>query len=706
MYHDSIQDQILAVIRDEAMVGSRLRKVLGITKKQKLSFKHLLAQMVEAGLLKRTSSKEYVLGDGTAPAEKHLEKRGRRDQRDPNPHRHTIKRGVLKKTKNDWIVIENSTKKEYVVARRKKDPGKEGQTISFTLYPHPKLKHSFLAKVSEHSMSPEMTWKEVTDEFMRSASLPTGFGEAIEDFISKLKEPSSKDFKSRVDHRDLEVICIDPVGARDHDDAISVKRLPGGAFELGVHIADVSHYVPEGSVLDEEALTRSYTQYLPWQAVPMLPEKLSKDLCSLREGVDRLAFTCMIQLNKNGRLQSYEFYKSIVHVKHSISYEQAVEWHTEGNPLITDLALVAKKLRESRNKTGILELESTELQCLFDENNEPIDIVPRQNDESNSWIEECMLIANNCCAQELVKRKLQGIYRIHEAPDTKDIMELYYLHPDLFKDAPIELRDLGKPRRGDSNLNPTVFQLYQHLVKRASGNDILMVRILRSMQKAHYDSNSFGHFALNWQDYSHFTSPIRRYADLWCHRELSRTPKTEQKERANNLIEVCDWISTNEIKIMKTERMSMKVCSTWLLKDKIGDTFEGSINGVEEWGIYVSISSPMAEGLVRFRDIIGKDYYIYNPDKNLVYSKRTGKTLKRGDKVTVQLLRINPVRGEADFALLGKITEEPKEKNFKKDRAKVAEELGLLQSVEEVLATEKNQSKKPQKKTFSRKRRS
>ena len=709
------KDQVIAIIRDESMTGSRLRGALGLPKKLKLSFKQMLAEMVREGLLERTCHKEYILGNSEpSPFKKDtssLPRPAAKSRKKIDPvSTISIKRGVLKLVEKDrWIVIESSTGKEFKVAHRKNAPGKDGQTISFTLYPHPKEKHSYLAKVEEHSMSPEITWKEVKDEFMKSSNLPDSFSQEIEEFAASKKSPTAKDFKGRVDYRGLTILCIDPEGARDHDDAVSVERLPGGGFKLGVHIADVSYYVPEGSALDEEALNRSYTQYLPWCAVPMLPERLSGDLCSLHEGVDRCAFTCMMVLNKKGEVQSYEFHRSVINVTSSISYERAVEMKNEGNTAVADLALVSKLLKENRSKSGILELGGTEYQCLFDEKNEPVQIVPRKNDESNSWIEESMLIANNCCAKELVRRQLQGIFRIHEAPDTKDIMELYYLYPDLFKDAPVELRDLGKPRRGDSNLNPIVFSLYQHLVIRAAGDETLINRILRSMQKAHYDSNSFGHFALNWQDYSHFTSPIRRYADLWCHRELARTPKTEKQERKNSVIEVCDWISANEIKNQKTERIAIKVCATYLLKDRIGDIFEATINGIEQWGIYVSVKDPMAEGLVRFKDIAGNDYYIFNPEKGFVFSKRGGKTLRRGDKVEVQLLRVNPLRGEADFALLKKLEDEktraPGRRPSKKDRAEVAEELGLLKSVDDFTAEEKRNRTRSTKKTFSRKRR-
>ncbi|WP_290728402.1 RNB domain-containing ribonuclease, partial [Fibrobacter sp. UBA3629] len=399
-----------------------------------------------------------------------------------------------------------------------------------------------------------------------------------------------------------------------------------------------------------------------WTAVPMLPDKLSSNVCSLHQGVDRCAFTCMMELDKHANVLSWDFHRSIVKITKSITYEQAMEMMKNGDDDIKALAEVTALLKQNRTKDGLLEFQSTEFGCKFNEKGEPEKIYPRVTDESNSWVEECMLIANNCCAKELKKRKLQGIYRIHEAPDTKDIMELYYMYPDLFKDSPVMLRDLGKPRSGDTNLNPTAFKLYEHLVKRAAGDETLTNRILRSMQKAHYDSNSFGHFALNWQDYAHFTSPIRRYADLWCHRELARKGKEINAERKNSVIEVCDLISANEVKNQKIERIAIKVCSCWILKSHIGDDFEATVTGIEEWGIYVSIADPIAEGLVRFRDIAGDDFYVFNPDQGLAFGKKSGRTFRRGDKVLVRLLRVDPLRGQADFSIIEKLSSEPKKR--------------------------------------------
>ena len=705
--HLPSEEQIIAILRDEPMVGSRLRSALGLPKKQKMAFKQMLADMVDRGLLKRTSHKEYQLGDGETVEEKR-EKRvkkiaeqypednrrpGARSRRQTGKENETrVKRGILHQTgEEEWEVHELETGKVYEMCHRRQAPGKEGETISFTLYPHPKLKHSYLAKVDRSAEAMNISWDEVKTKFMEDANLPKDFSPAIKKYVDGVKEPCGKDFKGRVDYRQLTILCIDPDGAMDHDDAISVERTPKGGYRLGVHIADVSYYVPEGSELDEEALERSYTQYLPWTAVPMLPEKLSSNVCSLHQGVDRCAFTCMMELDKHANVLSWDFHRSIVKITKSITYEQAMEMMKNGDDDIKALAEVTALLKQNRTKDGLLEFQSTEFGCKFNEKGEPEKIFPRTTDESNSWVEECMLIANNCCAKELKKRKLQGIYRIHEAPDTKDIMELYYMYPDLFKDSPVMLRDLGKPRSGDTNLNPTAFKLYEHLVKRAAGDETLTNRILRSMQKAHYDSNSFGHFALNWQDYAHFTSPIRRYADLWCHRELARKGKEITAERKNSVIEVCDLISANEVKNQKTERIAIKVCSCWILKSHIGDDFEATVSGIEEWGIYVSIADPIAEGLVRFRDIAGDDFYVFNPDQGLAFGKKSGRTFRRGDKVLVRLLRVDPLRGQADFSIIEKLSSEPKKRRRqgeddyrnrdvreRADRAAAAEALGYV----------------------------
>ena len=490
-------------------------------------------------------------------------------------------------------------------------------------------------------------------EFMQNAELEKKFSEEILAETSKFsKEIFAKD-KNREDFCHLRITCIDPLGARDHDDAISVEEI-GDGYILGVHIADVGHFVKLGSALDMEAKKRGYTQYLPWTAVPMLPDILSGDLCSLREGEKRFAFSCIITLDKKCRIKKYRFAKSLIKVSNSVTYEQAKKLFEKKDAEICQLARVAAGLKKLRSENGILEMNTAEYKCEFNKNGLPARIVQRETDISNSWVEECMLAANKCCALELQKRKLNGIYRVHNAPDPADVAKLMQEEPNLFFDSPINPNKLLKNYDEKNSQDKRIFDLYSHLVKKARGNPILINKILRSMQKASYSSECTGHFALHWKDYAHFTSPIRRYADLWCHRELSG--------KKGKIKDLCPMINEAEIKNQKIERKALKLCASYLLKNEIGQTFKAEIQDIEEFGIFISVSTQtvaMADGLVHLRDVPG-DFYIYNEAKKILIGKRSGKKFKKGDKITVKLIKVNPLKGENDFKI---IQQNDKDKN-------------------------------------------
>ncbi|MDR2731928.1 MAG: RNB domain-containing ribonuclease [Fibromonadaceae bacterium] len=482
---------------------------------------------------------------------------------------------------------------------------------------------------------------------MQNAELEPDFPEEVTKEIQKLSKESFAKDKNREDFRHLHIVCIDPDGAKDHDDAISVEETKSG-YILGVHIADVSHFVKPFSALDKEAQERAYTQYLPWTAVPMLPEILSADLCSLREDENRFSFSCIISLDKKGKMLKYRFAKGIIRVSRSITYAQAAELFNKKDRDVCLLARVAAALKKIRKENGILEMGSTEYQCQFSKKGEPLRIVPRQSDVSNSWVEECMLAANKCCALELQKRKLNGIYRIHEAPDREDIAELIKDQPNLFFDSPIDPNKLLKTYKGDNSQDKRIFELYAHMVKKAKDNPFLINKILRSMQKAQYSEEPSGHFALHWKDYAHFTSPIRRYADLWCHRELGR------KKGEIMWSQLCEHLNEAEVINQKIERKALKLCASYLLQNHIGQTFKAEIQGIEEFGIFISISTStvaLADGLVHMRDIPG-DFYIYNESKGILVGKRSGKKFKKGDTVTVKLIKVNPLKGENDFEII------------------------------------------------------
>jgi ribonuclease R len=488
--------------------------------------------------------------------------------------------------------------------------------------------------------------------FMQNAELEKKFSKEIFAETQKFSKEIFAKASNREDFRHLHIICIDPLGARDHDDAISVEETSGG-YILGVHIADVSYFVKQGSALDTEAKKRAYTQYLPWIAVPMLPDILSGDLCSLQENENRFSFSCIITLDKKCRMQKYRFVKSLVKVSCSITYEQAKELFEKKHKDICLLARVAAGLKKLRSESGILEMNSTEYKCEFSKKGLPKRIVPRETVISNSWVEECMLAANKCCALELQKRKLGGVYRVHGAPDPEDLAELMQSEPNLFFNSPVDPNKLLKHYTGGNSQDKQIFDLYSHLVKKAKNNPFLTNKILRSMQKALYSDKCTGHFALHWRDYAHFTSPIRRYADLLCHRELSEKKGTRGTGH-EKLDKLCEHLNETEIASQRIERKALKLCASYLLKNEIGQAFNAEIQDIEEFGIFISISTEtvaLADGLVHLRDIPG-DFYVYNEVKKTLIGKRTGKRFKKGDKITVKLVKVNPLKGENDFEII------------------------------------------------------
>lgn len=658
-------EQILSLLKREgSMVGSRMRGILGITKKSKIAFKQLLAEMQQEGFLDRDDKKQYVPANPRRKANPDApeDKKPARDERRPAARSRRQKtgaedsspprllRGILLKKSNEWFVQDPTTHISYRIAQKRRAPGVAGQTIAYSLYPHPRHGQEMLAKPEVSNA--DITFTELAKEFLRANKLSHRFPAEVETQIKDLERPDATQSQDRMDLRNLQVLCIDPIGARDHDDAISIVQNKKGGWQLGVHIADVSWYVSEGSPLDREACDRAFTQYLPWTAVPMLPEKLSADLCSLVEGEDRFAFSCLMNISDKGEVQDWTFARSVICVTRGITYEQAMDLLEQNDGEVVKLAELTRILRERRFKSGSLELNSPEYQVQFNEQGEPVGLQPRSSVESNFWVEECMLAANRCCARELVKRKLQGIYRTHEPPTAEDIQELYTNEPTLFQGAPVTLKEATRPREPGVNVHATLFKLYKHLVSKAQGDDSKIYRILRSMQKAHYSAEPCGHFALNWQDYSHFTSPIRRYADLWVHRELARSGRQIKAKRWSVVADVCDLISGREIVIQKTERQALKLCGVYLLKDRVGETFAATVNGIEEWGVFVSLSDPQAEGMVRYRDLPGNEYYMFHPEKKMLVGKKSGRTLVRGDAVEVQLLGVNLIKAEADFAIL------------------------------------------------------
>ena len=646
--------------------SSQLRAYYKITKKAKKAFKKLLHSLVERGELQVDHRKIYTIASKNGRSkrgeitENKSQSRGkprenRRDRdRDNRKQKALITEGltkaVIKRDGRIWKVYPFDKNIEPQVVRFKDvRQAKEGALVFYSLEEEGGKDY---AKI-EVQVERVTDFSQIANTFLNNAGLPPDFPVEVQAEIKKIRNVTKVSARSREDYTSKHTVCIDPIGARDHDDAISLEKTSTG-WELGVHIADVSHYVKEDTFLDEEAKERSFTQYLPWMAVPMLPEKLSSNLCSLRQGEDRLAFSCIVTLSPRGIIKDFRFAKTVINVDESISYEDAQERLSQKNDAIANLSKVTRYLKARRLKSGIMELSLPESKVLFDDDLNPIDFTYKEYLESQSWIEECMLLANQCCAKFMIQNDLPGIYRTHESPAWEDFEELLEAEPLLTKGLRFNMGSLKNDWEGENNVNKKVFSVYQHMVEQAKTKDnpILMYKILRSMKKARYEAFPNGHFALNWSDYLHFTSPIRRYADLWVHRQMSKfLTGTRITDTEDEAIEISNKISDKEITIQKNERTAKKVCMSWIFQDFVGDTFEGIINGVEEFGLFVELKNYPAEGLVRFQDIPG-DYYVCYKEKGYVEGRKSKRRFVMGDPVFVEVLKVNPTRGEIDFKIL------------------------------------------------------
>jgi ribonuclease R len=417
----------------------------------------------------------------------------------------------------------------------------------------------------------------------------------------------------------------------------------------------VSEYVPLDGPLDEEALRRSYTQYLPWTAAPMLPQRLSGDLCSLLEGKDRLAFSCFMEVDADGTLGKFEFVETFIRVSRFHSYQEAQGLKEQGEPFLNMLSEFTDLLLAKRKRDGHLDFQLPEPRVSLDEDRAPRDIYPGVRLPSHGWVEECMLLANQACAIHLHRNRIPGVYRVHEQPDIEVVAELWAGEAELAGrvDAGAEIRKL---RETGGYLNPAVQQFYVRLLDPSRGAlpPAVQRRILQSMKKAMYDARPLGHFALGWQYYAHFTSPIRRYADLWTHRVMKLHARGKKIPRVlqNRAVAVAEEISTREIDVVKTERKAMRTATAWIFRKLVGREMVGEISGVEGFGLFVSVSDPYGEGMIPVARIRG-DYYEKDPETGHLVGQRTRRRFELGMRVKVRVAKSDPFKGQVDFDFLG-----------------------------------------------------
>jgi ribonuclease R len=481
-------------------------------------------------------------------------------------------------------------------------------------------------------------------------NLPGAFPQEVEKEANEISDViTAAEIKKRRDFRDVLTFTIDPEDAKDFDDALSLRKLSNGNYEIGVHIADVTHYVKPNTYLEKEALQRATSVYLVDRVIPMLPEKLSNNLCSLRPNEDKLCFSAVFEISPKAEVLNDWFGKTVIHSDKRFSYEDAQQrLETKEGDYAEELILlndIAQKLRGRRRKKGALSFEKIEIKFKLDEKGKPVSVIFKESKEAHQLIEEFMLLANKHVAEYAGKARKDWtpkpyVYRIHDHPDEEKL----YQFSSFIKQFGYRIEVDGAKA-----ISKSMNQLMTEL-KGKPEKDMIENLAIRSMAKAEYSTRNIGHYGLAFNYYSHFTSPIRRYPDMMAHRMLEHYLTNGKPLKADDYEPLCRHSSEMEQRAADAERASVKYKQAEFLMDKIGVPFEGIISGVTEWGIFVQIVENKCEGLVPLRNL-EDDFYVYDSRKMLIRGRHRGNVYKFGDKVQVTIQKVNLQKRQVDMLL-------------------------------------------------------
>jgi ribonuclease R len=492
---------------------------------------------------------------------------------------------------------------------------------------------------------------------IRKFGLPDAHSEeAVEEARRVGQDVREQDLRGRTDFRPILTVTIDGEHARDFDDAITLERLPNGHYWLGVHIADVAHYVPEGGALDEEAYERSTSVYFPDRAVHMFPAELSTGICSLKPDVDRLVQTCLMEVDRKGNVVRYELHDGVIHSNARMTYNQVHAILTEHDPATTaafqPLVPLFETMRElfeilnaRRRRRGSIDFDLKEPEIVLDDEGLVEAIIAAKRNVAHRIIEEFMLLANETVAQHLDDNDVPTLYRIHEDPDPLKVEEFEEFVTTLGY-------SIGAP---PEHVKPRHFQKLVEKMRGTPEEKPIAFLMLRTMQKARYDPQNRGHFGLAAESYTHFTSPIRRYPDLVVHRTLresrqGRMSEDRREELVDDLPEMARHTSERERRADEAERELVQWKKVRFMADKVGDEFEGYITGVSAFGLFIELVEHFVEGLVHV-STMADDYYRFVEKAHILQGEKTGKVYRLGDKVTVQVVKVDMERRQVDLGL-------------------------------------------------------
>jgi len=493
--------------------------------------------------------------------------------------------------------------------------------------------------------------------------LPTEFPEEVEAAAGALRlDITDKTIADRLDLRDEILFTIDPEDARDFDDAVSIEEHGDGRWTLGVHIADVSHYVDEGSEIDIEARERATSVYLVDRVLPMLPEALSNEICSLKGHEDRLAFSCIMNITKTGRVSKYRIVPSVIHSRGRLSYDEVQDYFDSGKPTdrfkeladsLDKMRRLAEFLREKRMSKGSIDFDLPEPRVILDKTGDVVDLQPRARKEAHKLVEEFMLLANQTVAVHFVRLGLPTLFRVHDIPDTEKLNNFRV----FAKGFGHELKFTDPPK-------PIQLARFLRRIEGTPEEDVLNEFLLRSLKKAVYQPENIGHFGLAFKNYLHFTSPIRRYPDLLVHRLLKEIkngsyPGNRMINIKRLLKRVGEHSSERERLAEQAERETVKIKQAVYLSRHVGDVFEGVISGIASFGFFVRLLKLSAEGVVRL-STLSDDYYKIDDNRTIVQGVHSSSTYSLGDRVYVQVMNVDLDRYQTNLRL---VEEKPKKKS-------------------------------------------